>query len=188
MKKAKMHVSSHILSVINGGFFCHRDSPRTVNTKERAIALWSCIQLRYIKAQEVFPLSLSFQQVPSKLKTFEYVTIIVNRWRAFHEHQHRQCLEYHFFLESATTAPWARYCIAQENNLEAWIIECMFVCVTFENSSFRWRRVAKIRPLLDTYGPWGWRDLYRATPALTRGLIVCGLIRRAAPFNHLELP
>ena len=188
MKKAKMHVSSHMLFVINGGVLCHRDSPRTVNTKERAIALWSCIQLRYIKTQEGFPLSLSLQQVPSKLN---------NVWIRYHNRQPMTCFSWtptqamlgiSFFLESATTAPWARYCIAKDNNLEAWIIDCMFVCVTFENSSFRWRRVAKIRPLLDTYGPWGWRDLYRATPALTRGLIVCGLIRRAAPFNHLELP
>ena len=85
MKKAKMHVSSHMLCVINVGVFCHRNSPRMVNTKERAIALWSCIQLRYIKAQEVFPLSLSLQQVPSKLN---------NVWIRYHNRQPMTCFSW----------------------------------------------------------------------------------------------
>ena len=85
MKKAKMHVSSDMLRVINGGVLCHRDRPRTVNTKERAIALWSCIQLRYIKTQEGFPLSLSLQQVPSKLN---------NVWIRYHNRQPMTCFSW----------------------------------------------------------------------------------------------
>ena len=43
----------------------------------------------------------------------------------------------------------------------------------------------KIRPLLGSYGLWAGRDLYRATPALTRGLGFCGLVRRTVPLPWL---
>ena len=43
----------------------------------------------------------------------------------------------------------------------------------------------KIRPMLGAQGPWAGRDLYRATPAVTRGLGFSGLIRRTAPFSRL---
>jgi hypothetical protein len=65
-------------------------------------------------------------------------------------------------------------------------------------------RTAKLRPMLDVYGLWVccfyvplespsyfaqdlWigRDLYRATPAVTRGLSFSGLIRRTATFSCL---
>jgi hypothetical protein len=48
---------------------------------------------------------------------------------------------------------------------------------------YRWR-AAKFRPKLDTQGLWAGRDLYRATPAVTRDLGLPGLIRRTAPFSH----
>jgi hypothetical protein len=48
----------------------------------------------------------------------------------------------------------------------------------------RWR-AAKFRPMLGAQGLWAGRDLYRATPAVTRDLGFSGLIRRTAPFNRL---
>jgi hypothetical protein len=57
-----------------------------------------------------------------------------------------------------------------------------------KNFSLIWRRhhcrwrAAKCRPMLVTQGLWVGRDLYRATPAVTRDLGFSGLIRRTAPF------
>jgi hypothetical protein len=48
----------------------------------------------------------------------------------------------------------------------------------------RWR-ATKFRPMLGAQGLWAGRDLYRATPAVTRDLGFSGLIRRTAPFTHL---
>jgi hypothetical protein len=50
----------------------------------------------------------------------------------------------------------------------------------------RWR-TAKFRPtcMLVALGLWEGRDLYRATPAVTRGLSFSDLIRRTAPFSRL---
>jgi hypothetical protein len=48
----------------------------------------------------------------------------------------------------------------------------------------RWR-AAKFRPMLGAQGLWAGRDLYRATPAVTRDLGFSGLIRRTAPFSRL---
>jgi hypothetical protein len=53
-----------------------------------------------------------------------------------------------------------------------------------ETSAYR-RRAAKFRPMLGTQGLWAGRDLYRATPAVTRGLGFSGLIRRTAIINRL---
>jgi hypothetical protein len=39
--------------------------------------------------------------------------------------------------------------------------------------------------MLDAQGFWARKDLYRATPAVTRGLVFSGLIRRTASFNRL---
>jgi hypothetical protein len=39
--------------------------------------------------------------------------------------------------------------------------------------------------MLGAQGFWARRDLYRATPAATRGLGFSGLIRRTAPFSRL---
>jgi hypothetical protein len=49
---------------------------------------------------------------------------------------------------------------------------------------YRWR-AAKFRPMLSAQGLWAGRDLYRATPAVTRGLGFSGLIRRTAPISRL---
>jgi hypothetical protein len=39
--------------------------------------------------------------------------------------------------------------------------------------------------MLGAQGLWAGRDLYRATPAVTRDLAFSGLIRRIAPFSRL---
>ena len=44
---------------------------------------------------------------------------------------------------------------------------------------------AKFRPMLGAQGLWAGRDLYGATPAVTRDLGFSGLIRRTAPFSRL---
>jgi hypothetical protein len=43
----------------------------------------------------------------------------------------------------------------------------------------------KFRLMLGAHGQWAGRDLYRATPALTRGLDFSGLIRGSSPFSRL---
>jgi hypothetical protein len=48
----------------------------------------------------------------------------------------------------------------------------------------RWR-VAKFRLMLGAQGLWAGRDLYRATPTVSRDLGFSGLIRRTAPFSRL---
>jgi hypothetical protein len=48
----------------------------------------------------------------------------------------------------------------------------------------RWR-AAKFRPMLGAQGLWAGRDLYRATPAVTRDLGFPGLIRGTATFSRL---
>ena len=59
------------------------------------------------------------------------------------------------------------------------------------NIALIWRRhhyqrktTSKVRHMLGLYRLWALRDLYRATPADTRGLGFCGLIWRTAPFNR----
>jgi hypothetical protein len=56
--------------------------------------------------------------------------------------------------------------------------------ITWRRHHCRWR-AAKFRPMLGAQGLWAGRDLYRATPAVTRGLSFSGLIRRTAPFSRL---
>jgi hypothetical protein len=48
-----------------------------------------------------------------------------------------------------------------------------------------WWRAAKFRPMLGAQNLWAGRDLYHATPAVTRDLGFSGLIRRTAPFCRL---
>ena len=63
--------------------------------------------------------------------------------------------------------------------------------VPLKNISLIWRRhhcrwrAAKFRPMLGAQGFWAGRDLYRATPAVTRDLGFSGLIRRTATFSRL---
>ena len=54
----------------------------------------------------------------------------------------------------------------------------LFFYVQLEYFSLKWRhrhhwwRAAKFWPFLRTYGFWGGRDLYRATPSVTRDLLL----------------
>jgi hypothetical protein len=63
--------------------------------------------------------------------------------------------------------------------------------VPLKNISLIWRRhncrwrAAKFRPMLGAQGLLAERDLYRATPTVTRDLGFSGLIRRTAPFSRL---
>jgi hypothetical protein len=72
-----------------------------------------------------------------------------------------------------------------------WLIDYLRVYVPLKNISLIWRRhhcrwrAAKFRPMLGTLGLWAGRDLYRGTPAVTRGLGFSGVIRRTAPFSGL---
>jgi hypothetical protein len=67
-----------------------------------------------------------------------------------------------------------------------WLIDYLRFYVPLKNISLIWRRhhcrwrAAKFRPMLGAQGLWAGRDLYRATPAVTRGLGFSGLIRRTA--------
>jgi hypothetical protein len=71
------------------------------------------------------------------------------------------------------------------------LIDYLRFYVPFKNFSLIWRlhhyrwRAAKFRPMLSAQGLWAGRDLYRATPAMTRGLGFSGLIWRTAPFSRL---
>jgi hypothetical protein len=73
----------------------------------------------------------------------------------------------------------------------SWLIDYLRFYVPLKNISLIWRRhhyrwrTAKFRPVLGAQGLWAGRDLYRATPAVTRDLGFSGLIRRTAPFSRL---
>jgi hypothetical protein len=72
-----------------------------------------------------------------------------------------------------------------------WLIDYLLFYVPLKNISLIWRRhhcrwrAAKFRPMLGAQGLWAGKGLYRATPAVTRGLSFSGLIRRTAPFSRL---
>jgi hypothetical protein len=71
------------------------------------------------------------------------------------------------------------------------LIDYLLFYVSLKNFSLIWRRhhcrwrAAKSSPMLGAQGLWAGRDLYRATPAVTRDLGFSGLIRRTAPFSRL---
>jgi hypothetical protein len=71
------------------------------------------------------------------------------------------------------------------------LIDCLLFYVPLKNISLIWRRhhcrwrAEKFRPMLGAQGLWAGRDLYCATPAVTRDLGFSGLIRRSAPFSRL---
>jgi hypothetical protein len=71
------------------------------------------------------------------------------------------------------------------------LIDYLRFYVPLKNISLIWRRhhcrwrAAKFRPMLGAQGLWAGRDLYRATPTVTRDLGFSGLIRRTAPFSRL---
>jgi hypothetical protein len=72
-----------------------------------------------------------------------------------------------------------------------WLIDCLRFYVPLKNISLIWGRhhcrwrAAKFRPMLSAQGLWARRDLYHATPAVTRDLGFSGLIRGTALFNRL---
>jgi hypothetical protein len=73
-----------------------------------------------------------------------------------------------------------------------WLIDWLFTVLRpAQEFSYMWRRhhcwwrAATFRHMLSAQGPWAGRDLYRATPAVTRDLGFFGLIRRTAPFSRL---
>jgi hypothetical protein len=72
-----------------------------------------------------------------------------------------------------------------------WLIDYLLFYVPLKNFSLMWRRhhyrwrAAKFMPMLGAQGLWPGKDLYRATPAETRGLSFSGLIWRTAPFSRL---
>jgi hypothetical protein len=72
-----------------------------------------------------------------------------------------------------------------------WLVGCLQFYVPLKNFSLIWRRhhcwwrAAKFRPMLGAQGLWAGRDLYRATPTVTRDLGFSGHIRRTAPFSRL---
>jgi hypothetical protein len=72
-----------------------------------------------------------------------------------------------------------------------WLIDYLWFYVPLKNFALIWRRhhcrwrTAKFRPMLGAQGLWAGRDLYRATPAVTRDLGCSGLIRRTVPFSRL---
>jgi hypothetical protein len=72
-----------------------------------------------------------------------------------------------------------------------WLIDCLLFYVSLRNillicrrHHYQWR-AAKFRPILGAQGHWTGKGLYRATPAVTRGLGFSGLIRRTAPSSCL---
>jgi hypothetical protein len=70
------------------------------------------------------------------------------------------------------------------------MIDYLQFYVPLKNFSLIWRRhhyrlrAAKFRPMLGTQGLWAGRGLYRATPAVTRGLGFSCLIRRLWSINR----
>jgi hypothetical protein len=72
-----------------------------------------------------------------------------------------------------------------------WLIDYLWFYVPLKYFSLIWRRhhcrwkAAKFRPMLGAQGLWAGRDIYCATPTVTRGLGFSGLIRRTAPFSRL---
>jgi hypothetical protein len=91
---------------------------------------------------------------------------------------------------SERCGPWVSWFlwIIQSKN---WLIDYLRFYVPLKNISLIWRRhhcrwrAAKFRPMLGAQVLWAGRDLYRATPAVTRHLGFSGLIRRTAPFSRL---
>jgi hypothetical protein len=70
------------------------------------------------------------------------------------------------------------------------LIVCGFTSCTrifhfYGNVTIAGEGLQKFRPMLGAQGLWARRDLYRATPAVTRDLGFSGLIRKTAPFSRL---
>jgi hypothetical protein len=91
----------------------------------------------------------------------------------------------HSFLNANITIKFCKYPECDK------MIDYLLFYVPLKNISLIWRRhhcwwrAAKFRPMLGAQGLWAGRDLYRATPNVTRDLGFFGLIRRTAPFSRL---
>jgi hypothetical protein len=83
------------------------------------------------------------------------------------------------------------HCVMQDDWLIDRLIDSLLFYVPLKNFSLKWRRhhcrwrAVKFRSMLGAQCLWAGRDLYRATPTVTRGLSFSGLIRRTAPFSRL---
>ena len=72
--------------------------------------------------------------------------------------------------------------------------DCLLFYIPLKNISLIWRRhhyrwrAAKFRPMLVTQGLWAGRDLYRATPAVIRGLGFSGLIETRISVYLMDAP
>jgi hypothetical protein len=85
--------------------------------------------------------------------------------------------------------------VMRVHNRENHIYMCLYWLIVvlrpLKNFSLIWRRhhyrwrTAKFSPMLGAQGRWAERDLYRTTPAVTKGLGFSGLIRRTALFSRL---
>ena len=58
------------------------------------------------------------------------------------------------------------------------------ISLIWRRHHYRWRD-AKFRPMLGPQGLWAGKDLYHATPAVTRGLGFSSPVGRTVPFSHL---
>jgi hypothetical protein len=78
----------------------------------------------------------------------------------------------------------------QRERMIDWLIDWLFTVLRpvplkifsliWRRHHYRWR-AAKFRPMHGAQGHWAGRDLYRATPTVTRDLSFPGLIRMTAP-------
>jgi hypothetical protein len=81
---------------------------------------------------------------------------------------------------------WTPYICKRQKQLIDWFIDYLLFYVPLKNFSLIWRRhyyrwrAAEFRPMLGAHSLWAGRDLYRATPTVTRDLGSSGLIRRTA--------
>jgi hypothetical protein len=94
-------------------------------------------------------------------------------------------------VKGSNCKPWKFTHMELKTFTILYLIDYLLFYVPLKNLSLIWRRhhyrrrAAKFRPMLSAQGLWAGRDLYRATPAVTRGLGFFGLIRRTAPFSRL---
>jgi hypothetical protein len=80
--------------------------------------------------------------------------------------------------------PWAIFFSAAAVCLSLFYAPLKNFSLIWKRHHYRWR-AAQFRFMLGAQGLWARRDIYRATPAVTRGIGFSGLIRRTAPFNRL---
>jgi hypothetical protein len=98
---------------------------------------------------------------------------------------HTEPLQSGFAVRKYTVFVYLKYSIKNCRKID-WLFY-----VPLKNFSLIWRRhhyrrrAAKFRPMLGAQSLWAGRDLYRAPPAVTRGLGFSGLIWRTAPFSRL---